>query len=110
MLNNIELLFIRACKVNDPRKRVKSVYRRFYLRGTSTINEDFYIAGILLGICEKYLPINPSHLLSELSPTNKWKHPQTEYWSRVSDVLIDHIRFSVVKGIEGFIPPRKFRK
>ena len=33
-MNKLDMLFIRACKARDAKKRIKSIYRRYYYRGT----------------------------------------------------------------------------
>lgn len=58
----IDQLWIRACKSEDPKKRLLSVYRRFYC---SYEDSEKYIFHILLGVCEKHCPIDPTRLVSD---------------------------------------------
>ncbi len=52
---NVEILLIRACKSNNPEKRLASVYRRFFYSGKM---ETFDLLIILNNLCETHLP-NP---------------------------------------------------
>lgn len=113
-INNSELLFIRACKDDcNNLKRVRNVYDRFYLsRAIPSEHRDTYIAGILMDICDAYMPIRASDVINSLNPTQyefKGIKETDKYYTKVCKVLISHIRLQPVSCIPGFKLPAKFR-
>lgn len=110
----LDQLWIRACKSGDPKKRLLSVYRRFYSRFVFDSGySEKYILSILLDICKKHCPIDPTHVVSDfLSTKNIYfnypgKHP--EDYEIFYNVVLNHIRFMEVKKIEGLTKPARFR-
>lgn len=92
-MTNVEHLLIRACKSSDPRKRVNSVYRRFYIPHPS----DYYICIILSRIVAEYLVIRPEDYIDGLNPSNAWKYGSEgghDYWHHAVGFLISKIRHS----------------
>jgi hypothetical protein len=113
-MDNLTQLFIRACKSANPKKRVRSVYRRFY----NTYNEneqneyDRYIAIILLDICDEHKLLSLKKLATELDPNHFLKSLYKEeetYLQEVIRICTSAIRLTEVKKLEGLTPPRKFR-
>lgn len=114
-LGNSEILFIRATKANcDNLERVRKVYQRFYLgRQVPNAQRDTHIAGILMSICDTYMPIRPADLVNALNPEQYWMKGIKEndsHYTKVCKVLISHIRLQPVSDLPGFISPVKFRK
>ena len=109
-MNKTDQLFIRACKSKDAKKRVCSVYRRFYLLGQPKSHD---LARILVRIVDKHLTFTASDLISSLHPDHAWKHGLTadaDYWDRVVAVLISKIRLSEVQYFDGLSTPAMFRE
>tara|TARA_R110002072_G_scaffold299355_1_gene474686 strand:+ start:1313 stop:1645 length:333 start_codon:yes stop_codon:yes gene_type:complete len=108
-MNKIDQLFIRACKSRNPKKRVLSVYRRFYC---SRDNVEFYVAGTLTDIVDKNLDYSASDMLSDMNPDNAWRWVEGDasYWERVNAVLISKIRLSKIDKFEGLTAPLMFKK
>lgn len=107
--NTIQTLFIRACKSKDPEKRVGSVYRRFYLPYNQS-DTNAIIASILTEIVDEYTPIHLHNLLRELSPQAYFYNPETDYWTKVKKILINHIRLSHKDCFGNMRVPLMFRK
>ncbi|MFK5882886.1 MAG: hypothetical protein QM489_00945 [Candidatus Izemoplasma sp.] len=116
-MNRIETLFIRACKADFNKKRLRSVLRRFYLHG----NETMQLVHILSRICIKYKladleavqkkllecpfrTLSGSHSVGFQEPPNISKLLLQAY--------IDIIRFTAGSTLidNGFIPPLKYRR
>jgi hypothetical protein len=109
-MNKTHLLFIRACKSKDPKKRVSSVYRRLYLSDHTP--DDFALAGILASIGEQYLNYPLSDVLVDLHPHHKWKYGLTEsasHWAFVKAVLISKLRLASIDRFPGYIKPKRFK-
>lgn len=117
MLTKTELLFVRACKAKvsneDCRKRVNSVYRRFYgtVNPTSPLGKRS-IMQILFRIVDK---INPYTALEAFEVYGKHEifvvptlnHEQ--YLEKVFDDVITRIALTGVSDIEGWISPCRFK-
>lgn len=55
-MNKLDMLFIRACKDRNAKKRIKSIYRRYYYRGTQSVESyNNAIISILGNIAERYI-------------------------------------------------------
>ena len=102
---NVEILLIRACKSNNPEKRLASVYRRFFYSGKM---ETFDLLIILNNLCEKHLPIKSGDLLHYMNPQRDFMYNctrNTPYAERALKVLISHIRLSSIENLKGFKRP-----
>lgn len=113
-MDNVEILFVRATKADcDNLERVRKVYQRFYLgRQIPSAHRDTYIAGILMDICDKYMPIRASEVVNSLNPSQypfKGINEGDQYYTKVCKVLISHIRLQPVSCLPGFRIPAKFR-
>lgn len=93
-MNNLDTLFIRACKSKDPHKRVRSVYRRYYLGGTNV--HSCTLSGILLEVVNKHCPISVDKLINDLAPQSMFTYGTEEYnyWDTLLKVLVSHVRFT----------------
>lgn len=106
----IDQLLIRACKSKDPKTRLQSVYRRFYLNADADART---IAGFLIGICNRYgvdIPLNI--MFSEMFFIVANSRTETvDPWS-VTRILINRIRFSDVNIFikQGMSVPARFKE
>ena len=108
-MDNTTLLFIRACKSKDPRTRIESVYRRFYLTAESEEQKQQHIVGILSKVCDTAkIPITFVGMIDELHPDHliaKFEDEPQPYITRARRVLEKYIRFTAVEDIEGYVKP-----
>jgi len=109
-MNKTTQLFIRACKSTDPGKRVRSVYRRFYLAGQE--DNSGFIANILLEICQNYSLYRLQDLACDLSPGSLvlYGPPDNNYWRCVMRVAISKIRLTERSKFPGLTRPARFRR
>ena len=111
-MDKLDILFIRACKSQNPNKRLLSLYRRFY--SPITANPEQYIVVILSKLCDKYCRLSTIEILNELDPASiRWVYGGGEklnYYQKCIKVLVSKIRLEKVSVFEGFISPARFRK
>jgi hypothetical protein len=103
-------LFIRACRSSDPHKRVRSVYRRYYL-GVDNKHTSFYITGILSSIVDKWCKMPTSALIDGCNPSNAslYRDENLSYHDLVLKVLISKIRHTEFTKFIGLRTPAKYR-
>lgn len=106
-MNKTTQLFVRACKADSRGKRIRSVYRRFYLNKDQV---DAHLVNILCGICTEYKLIDPMKLLEELQPSHDWKYEGCNWYQRVVRILSSHIRLAHRDCFPGLTPPIYFRR
>ena len=113
-LSKTESLFIRAAKRHNTLAMVRRVYRRQYL-GYQSRDEDFHIVGVLLDMCESFMPIPPTTLIDGLNPANAEYHGINKdgimdgHYTKVLKLIIGHIRRQRVDTLPGFHIPAVFR-
>lgn len=100
-------LFVRACKADNTGKRIRSVYRRFYLNSHQV---DVHLVHILCKICIDLNILKPMQLLTELSPENDWKYAGLNWHQRTINVLAGLIRFTNRDQLPGLTAPIYFRR
>jgi hypothetical protein len=106
-MEKLDVLFVRACKSSDPKIRLKSLYRRFYLNNE---NPTPHLVNILGNIVDKHIPMSAVTLMYELSPVNNWKYGEgAKFHDICLGVLITRIRLSKVDVFPGFVKPAQFR-
>jgi hypothetical protein len=113
-LTKLEILFVRACKSKNPKRRLNSVYRRFYCRNNTP---ETYITSILSRICEENNLLSVTDLIEKLSISNRWKYSNTdinmnsltEYSRLILSIMISTIQLTEIKRFPGFISPAIFR-
>lgn len=106
-MNTTDNLIIRACKSSNPRRRIESVFRRFYLH---TSNPERHIIVVLSRICDEYCQFTTSDLIERLSPQNRWMHADgSDFYSACIGVLISKIRLSEAVDFPGLTAPAFFR-
>ena len=106
-MDKLDMLFIRACKAKDPRKRLNSLYYRFFLVQNRTGNEP-HILHKLAAICDRYDLIGVKELIYKLSP-DSWMYVNSENGDIRFDVLLSIVRLSNVAKFPDFISPAVFR-
>lgn len=110
-MTKLEMLFIRACKSENPDRRIDRLYRMFYYSQV----EDINIARILLSIADKYAEdMGIRNLIDDLAPGNAWKYgcdENSNYYTKVRRIMTSRIQLTMVSrwGTE-FILPAKWRK
>lgn len=112
-MDKVKQLIIRACKSNNPELRLKTLYRRFYLLNADDDTMHFSMAGILASICDEYLTIKTSRMVSDLCPGNRRKfgiEDGDNYWQSMVKVLTSYIRLSDKESFPGLTPPVMFRQ
>lgn len=109
-MNKLDQLFIRACKLENPHKRVFSVYKRFYCRDIK--NPEPHIINILAKLCDKYVPMTTTHLLGVLDPNHIqfFIREDYDYNQACLQTLISRIRLSEVSKFPGLTSPARFRR
>lgn len=107
------MLFIRACKSNNPLHRLKRIYKSVYYSKV-----DGFPAG---HICDILSEIVVDHNLIDLrkflfeycDPSQAWKYGSYEseqHYLRMTKALISIIGLTKVSEFEGLIVPIKFRR
>lgn len=104
------VLFIRACKSLNHKKRVESVYRRFYFAGK--LNNAQHIANILTRICTDYNLIQLQELVDDLSPNTIefYKGRNKSYYDVIVEIMSSKIRLASVMNFKGYPTPTKFKR
>jgi hypothetical protein len=118
MLSNIECLLIRACKTQN-KKRLISVYKRFYYR-YGTIEEDkIALVQILSSLVDKVCIVRTLEVFKELNPKHvkHWANKLLQY-SEPYDYntecyyfLVNKLRYLEHKQLVelGYRVPRRFK-
>lgn len=104
MLSNTEQLLIRACRSNNPNKRLLSTYRRFYYYSEDENICKKNLVIILANLVDKLVgKIDITDVIEELSPNNiKYMLGEPyDYREAVILFLVDKIRFLEASKIEG---------
>lgn len=109
-MTNLEQLFIRACKSEDPLTRLRSVRRRFYI---VDYDHDLYLMETLADICDKYSLVTVHELLYELDRSQSWKYgissADTHHLACVK-VLVSKIRLTERGKFPGLSMPTRIKK
>ena len=113
-MTKLEMLFIRACKSEEPFKRIASVYRRFYTKYEGEFEKN--ITMILAGIVEdcgnlsltRFINDSSSYEIVNMMITKEREYP---HWERNTRALIKHFRFIDKDFLigQGYIIPKRFR-
>lgn len=69
-MNNLEQLFIRACKSQKSQARFERLIPRFYCAEYTPA----HVSIILADICQKYNLLDVGRLVNSLNPAHKWKY------------------------------------
>jgi len=94
-MDKIDQLFIRACKANDPVKRLTSVYKRFYTRELNCADTKYYMTSILLDAVDRYGLIGVHDLVIKMSPRENYLHEDgIGYYDKLLEVLMRKIRYT----------------
>jgi len=104
-LTAVEQLLVRACKTLNPRKRLKSVYRRFYLANGQQLS-GYCALQILFPVIDKGCPMSAVTAITEMrrcvqnSMTSDWDY---------ADILVSHVRWHTTDEIKGYRIPARSR-
>lgn len=110
-MSPIDKLLIRACKSENPKKRLRSVYRRFYLRADDKVFRTAMIA-ILSRIIEgQRLPYRLYDILVGVDPkSGTHGYYDGEYDEHVLDTVIGIIRYASREKFSDLSwTPKRFR-
>jgi len=108
-MDNTEQLLIRACKSGDPITRLLSVYRRFYLPNETP---KLYLAHILAGIVDKYVPVTATEMIFEFDPKQKKEFfgEDFTYTEIALGFVLHKIRYADRAKFPGLTTPCAFRQ
>lgn len=113
IMNKLDMLWIRACKSENPEQRVRTLYRRFYTNLGNEHAEKQIISELLTNVVEKYCSYKLSYLLADINPKNmRWiMHTHVpSYYERVFDTMINYIRLTRIDELpDDFIKGAKWR-
>lgn len=113
-METIEQLLIRACKSYNPKVRLVSVLRRFYV-GDADINDNHTIAGLinhLSYIVDEYCPMKTIDIIAKLEEDYSWlsKHKdERTFREKALDMLISRICCTKASNFIGLRTPRWFK-
>ena len=102
-MKKLDQLFIRACKANNPNKRLQSVYRRFYLGDGSDCKP--HVIRILGKICDDYSLLSIVDFIDKQAQMS-WIDGDA---NKPLEAIVSTIRFSPTCIFEGLGAPLKFR-
>ncbi|AHK11306.1 hypothetical protein S14_197 [Shewanella sp. phage 1/4] len=105
-MDDVTQLFIRACKSQNPQVRLRSVYRRFYLKQINDELMDRYITEELITIIEKYNPLTISKLFREME---SFYYEDLNYHQKKHRVMMSHLRSTERSVLVGMRVPRRFK-
>lgn len=109
-----DMLFIRACKLNNSIIKINKLYKRFYYNNHIDKIEYGSIAMIFLDITEKYYPINFKNLAFSLNPKNAIYNVNNinnySYEELLTMVLMSHLRYVDTNIIKDYLIPIKYKK
>lgn len=109
-MNRTQILLIRAIKSNEAERRLKRLYKMFYL------NEYYdarHVANILKDIVVENDIMSVTDWIDGLNPDNDWKYginSYHSYYEKCVMLMSSHIRLTPVFKLKNFIKPAKFRK
>ena len=108
-MNKLDMLYVRACKSENPQERLKTLYGRFYALSRHDDIED-YIINNLCRICEEYDLLTLSDYVNSMRPHNVWKYKNDDDDNPTLWVLINAIRYTAKDEFPGLISPSRFAK
>lgn len=107
-MNKLEMLWVRACKSTDPKTRLASIARRFYLND----EPEGLLVSVLGELTTKYEIVTAQDAITYfLRPTLPYDEPESRTTRQMAlDFLIDAVRYSPGNKFPGMIPPLIFRR
>lgn len=113
-MRKIDILLVRACKSGNPRKRLSSIYKRFYSRiyyGVSSEAEYSLLSNDIMSMLERSNISWGKQLTNALYPKVRILNNSdgTEYWEYVLSTLVRIVRYSDPEKFKGYIAPSRFR-
>ena len=108
-MTELDMLIIRACKSGDHRKRLESIYKRYWYRQGGPQWQPVMAAHIGR-LVDKHNPMDMWTLLTEIDPHTQLTPGIDSYWLRVVDVLVNRIRFTSRDNFPDMVWPAWSRK
>lgn len=115
-MTKLDILILRACKVEYPVSRLETIYRRFWVSNPSKIRVHSIMAHRILRIIQE-TSLDKDRLLvsvfDDLHPQNHWRHGMEgdPYETQMLKVLVYTLRYAKIDDLpEDFIPPIRFRR
>jgi hypothetical protein len=105
-MDNITQLFIRACKSDKAKVRLRSVYRRFYCKLDDVDRIDENITEILITIVEQVNPMTISKLFREME---SYYYGHLSYKEKKQCTMISHLKLTEKSKLVGMRVPRRFK-
>lgn len=109
MMDKTEILFVRACKSDQPARRVDRVYKSTYYNSGQV--DTRHVISVLLGIVEKYRLMSIRTFAADMHPDSAWKFVDegASYNEHLKAMLISRIRLTEVSCLPGYPTPARFR-
>lgn len=118
-LSKSEMLFIRACKMNDT-SRLLRLRNRIYLSNDSDAFCARHLSTILVDICEKLKLITLSRLVHEMRDVNRKRsmfdslNGEQTVVAGMEECIVEATRYAIryapVKKLGNLVSPRRFRR
>lgn len=110
-MKNIEQLIVRACKSDNPQKRLASVYRRFWLspRMFGSSMAAIVMTNQLADLCQKYQLIELDKYVNKMQQSPLSGEEETIN-QRQYRILIETVRYTSNEKFEGLTLPLLWRK
>ena len=106
-MDNITQLWIRACKSENSKQRLRSVYLRFYCTIENKEQVDIIIANLLIGIVDQYYPMTTSEWCREMEC---FYRESLTYEEKKHSVLVSRLTWTPRDKLIGMKTPRRFKK
>ena len=107
-----DILFIRACKSSHATRRIKRLYKMFYLCPSDKI-QTFNLVQILAGVCDRNLPKITFAKAVDMSKQSQldfvWGIEKKDHYEVWFDALVSQLCYINVTTLEGFIQPAYWR-
>ena len=110
-MTKTEILLIRACKAQNPIKRIFSIYKRFYFKHATVEGMRWACTDILANIIDNYIGFTLYNFIGELNKDWDMFAPRKDINQvKIFDTLIIKIRYTKVSDLpKDFIKPRQFK-
>lgn len=101
-----DVLIIRACKAKDPKRRLRTLYRRLYGNFDNSLADSVMLNNLARIVSEHNL-MDVKKLCDNIFMDNYYTDLSCK--DRIFKTLYNHIRFMPVSEIEGYIVPARWR-
>ncbi len=109
-MDKIEQLWVRACKSNQPHRRVLTLHKRFYgaYEDNLRANQNT-VTALLSQIVDKYVPFKTSQEIIDEVTKPIWQFDERDAKERAFHMIVNRIRLSRKDAFVGLTPPLRFR-